>query len=109
MGGHPLKSLNLTLFLLTTITLLFSGCGGGGGSTTSDPIIKSGNFIDSAVKGISYATTTKTGTTDIDGKFTYTSTDTAITFKLGNITLSNFNLSDINPDGKVLPTDKQYF
>jgi hypothetical protein len=45
------------------------------------------------------------GYTDSDGKFTYNSLDTTITFKIGKLVIvENFKLSNIN-NGVILPVD----
>jgi surface protein len=62
-------------------------------------------LIDSAIQGVSYTTNSKSGVTDENGYFTYAPTDTNITFKVGSLTLADFNLSNLNSDKKLLPTD----
>lgn len=61
---------------------------------------KSGYLIDSAVQGIDYTCGTITGTTDIDGKFTYNTSKcpNGIEFKLGTLSLGTINPSNINTD-----------
>jgi hypothetical protein len=55
---------------------------------------------------VSYETSTINGTTGDDGKFLYTTKDKTITFKIDNLIIAeDFNLSNINSDGIVLPVD----
>jgi len=124
---------NIILSIMISSLLLFAGCGagggspstsgsdssssggdggssssdgGGGGSSTPDDTTQTGYFIDSAVKGLNYSTNSgASGITDVNGAFKYNSTDTDITFKIGSITLANFDLLNIPTDKKILPTD----
>jgi hypothetical protein len=84
-----------------------TGCGGGGSSSTppsSDT--KTGYLIDSAVDGVEYVTSSgKSGTTSDGGKFEYEKDDTNISFSIGGLKLPDFNLSNLNGDKKILPTD----
>lgn len=76
-----------TLIMSTLVAGLLIGCGGGGSSsTTTSPTVLSGSFIDSPVEGLSYSTTTQSGTTDEYGTFTYLAGET-VEFKIGNVTL----------------------
>lgn len=98
------------LFLNLLIIILFNACGGGGessSSTVSTNTIteETGYLVDSAVKGVEYTTNSKSGLTDVDGKFTYNSSDTTITFKIGNLVLNDFNLTNIHNDKTIYPTD----
>ena len=65
--------------LLSISLVLLAGCGGGGGSSTVST--STGKFIDSAVAGLSYTTTSQSGTTDANGTFQYKSGET-VNFKL---------------------------
>lgn len=47
---------------------VLSACGGGGGSGVS---IQSGQFLDSAVSGLTYETQSRSGVTDANGRFYY--------------------------------------
>ncbi|MCP4971815.1 MAG: hypothetical protein GY932_14620, partial [Arcobacter sp.] len=89
--------------------LLLTGCGGGGGegSGSTTETTKTAYFIDSAVKGLTYITESKTGnnTTGDGGSFEYSSNDKTITFKVGNITLGTMNVSNVNSDKRIFVQD----
>jgi hypothetical protein len=82
-----------------------AGCGGGGNSSaptagTAQPSVLTGVLVDSAVQGIAYSTPTRSGTTDVAGRFEYLGGET-VTFSLygqtigqavGGPTLTPFNL-----------------
>jgi hypothetical protein len=71
--------------------LALSACGGGGGSDTPTAVVgaQTGVFVDSAVEGLSYETSSGVkGTTDAQGHFKYNEGDT-VTFKLGGATLGS--------------------
>jgi len=64
-----------------------SACGGGGNGTTTTappPAPLSGVFVDSAVSGFRYATTTFNGSTDLDGTFMFAAGEN-VTFSIGDI------------------------
>ncbi|MEP1382702.1 MAG: DM13 domain-containing protein [Paraglaciecola sp.] len=78
-----------SVFLITGILLLFTGCGGSGGASVSDqstasPVVLTGVFVDSAVQGLSYTTASQSGVTNEDGEFSYTQGE-AVTFSIGDI------------------------
>ncbi len=89
--------------------LLLTGCGGGGGegSGSTTETTKTAYFIDSAVKGLTYITESKTGNniTGDGGTFEYSSNDETITFKVGNITLGTMNISNLNSDKRIFVQD----
>lgn len=94
------------LVIVICLNLVLSGCGGGGGSTTPIDNTKEAQLIDSAIQGVEYITNSGlTGTTTSTGIFKYNPTDTTIVFKVGGLTLADFNLSNLNSDNKLLPTD----
>ena len=68
---------------------------------------KQGQLIDSAISGVEYETNSgSTGKTDDSGTFKYDVRDKTITFKIGKLIIAkDFNLSKINSDGKILPSD----
>jgi len=71
--------------------LALSACGGGGGSDTPTAAVgaQTGVFVDSAVEGLSYETSSGVkGTTDAQGHFKYNEGDT-VTFKIGGVTLGS--------------------
>jgi uncharacterized protein (TIGR02145 family) len=85
-----------------------TGCGGGGGGSSTPPSsdTQTGYLIDSAVDGVEYVTSSgKSGTTSDGGKFEYANGDTNISFSIGGLKLPDFNLSNLNSDKKILPTD----
>jgi len=88
--------------LILTSGLLFNACGGSDSITSS---VKKGYLIDSAIQGVQYTTNSMSGTTDDLGTFKYEKSDTSISFKVGSLTLADFNLSKLNSDKKLLPND----
>ena len=69
------------------VTVFLTACGGGGdggggGSDNPDPL--TGQFLDSAVEGLTYETATQSGTTDSQGNFQYLAGET-ISFYVGNV------------------------
>ena len=70
--------------LIYVVLLTLSACGGGGGDAggNSDPL--TGQFLDSAVEGLTYETATQSGTTDSQGNFKYLAGET-ISFYIGNV------------------------
>jgi len=114
---HYMKKFAWTL-LVGFFFCLLSACGGGGGdgaSTTPSPVtppvasnpvtppvtpspggptVLLGVFLDSPVSGISYKTTTQTGTTDINGQFKYVANE-PVTFSVGSVTLPSATASAI--------------
>lgn len=66
-----------TAFTLITTAVLSAllGCGGGGGGGAS---IQSGQFLDSAVSGLTYTTESRSGVTDANGRFYYWPGETVI-------------------------------
>ena len=76
-------------------TLVFSGCNSSDTEGTNE-----GYFIDSAVSGVEYETTSGvSGTTDSLGRFTYNDGD-EVTFKLGKVVLGT---TTPQTDGLVTP------
>jgi para-nitrobenzyl esterase len=68
------------LFFILGFVLLI-GC-----SSSTDP--STGTFVDSPVAGLNYSTLTKSGTTDVNGNFSYYITET-VTFSIGNLQLGS--------------------
>jgi hypothetical protein len=70
--------------------LALSACGGGGSDTPTAVVgAQTGVFVDSAVEGLSYETSSGVkGTTDAQGRFKYNEGDT-VTFKAGGVTLGS--------------------
>jgi hypothetical protein len=111
---------SMVFVLVVGVMIGLTGCGGGGGSSTpqdnnndgggsSTPPssdTQTGYLIDSAVDGVEYVTSSgKSGTTSDGGKFEYVNGDTNISFSIGGLKLPDFNLSNLNSDKKILPTD----
>jgi hypothetical protein len=74
--------------MLLVASLLIGACSGGGGSGSSESTIQTGQFIDSAVEGVTYTTPTQSGTTDSDGNFTYLSGE-VVSFYIGDILIGS--------------------
>ena len=83
-----IKSLGLSLAIISTLG--FVGCGGGGGSSVPTDNTQTGTFVDAPVQGLNYSTATQSGVIDASGHFKYKSGETVI-FKIGNLTLGNIN------------------
>lgn len=78
---------------LSVVTLALSACGGGGGdSATTSANTSQGTFIDSAVSGMSYTCGSLSGTTDSNGRFSYTP-GSSCTFKIGGVTVGTATAS----------------
>lgn len=75
------------IVLSTVFALLVSACGGGGGGGSASNT-QQGYFIDSAVNGLTYTSTSHSGTTDVDGGFDYEPGET-VTFSIGGITIGS--------------------
>jgi len=101
------KSLGLQTIVTTIFGLSLIGCSSGSSSENSSPTstVKEAQLVDSAIQGVDYTTNSLSGITDESGTFQYNSTDTTITFKVGSLTLADFNLSKLNSDNKLLPAD----
>lgn len=86
------------LFSLIFPVALLTGCGGGGGgdskseqpttdnpTTTPDPVLMTGVFLDSAVAGLNYTTSSgESGVTNSAGEYQYKENDN-VTFSLASI------------------------
>ena len=70
--------------LVTAAILSLVGCGGNSGSDSNADTILTGQFLDSAVEGMSYRTVTRSGTTNANGEFTYLAGETVV-FGLGDL------------------------
>ena len=100
----------LRLLILSLFSLVFIACGGGGSSSSSstkDTKQPELSIHDSAIQGLDYILKSKEGlrkegVTKKGGIFPYTSTDTSVTFKIGNLLIGTFNLSGLNTDKKIL-------
>jgi len=86
---------SITLSSIAIASLLLVGCGGGG-STTKDTSsnIGMGYYVDSAIEGVDYICGTQSGTTDVDGKFTFEENQNC-SFKVGNVILREVDASTL--------------
>lgn len=73
------------------IIIFFTSCGGGTTTTTTSNNILTSYFIDSAVEGVDYKCGNIIGTTQANGKFTYTKDCGEVIFYIGNITIGTIN------------------
>jgi hypothetical protein len=102
---------------LVTVFIAFCtiSCGGGGGSTPSVPEIPTpvvveqpevftGVFLDSAVEGLSYTTTTNSGITNTLGEFSYQANED-VTFSIGDILLPAVAANSVLTPLDVMETD----
>ena len=83
------KIKNNLVIILTLITFFLSACGGGGSNPPDDhgDSTNTGYFVDSAVSGLSYVTSSGiTGVTDATGAFEYAPGDT-VTFSIGDVVI----------------------
>ncbi len=78
----------LTIMAAAISTLALAGCGGGSSSNadSSNTDSSTGVFVDSAVQGVAYQTTTQSGTTNASGEYEYATGET-VTFSIGGVTL----------------------
>jgi hypothetical protein len=74
-----------SIYLQVLLLCLLCGCGGGGGSGSASLVKERGQFIDSAVEGLSYKTLSQSGVTDADGGFDFVKGE-QVTFSFGSIT-----------------------
>lgn len=80
--------LKLCLFLVSIVTL--SACGGDSDDSgpSAGSTLQSGVFIDSAVEGLRFETTSQSGMTDANGTFQYKSGET-VSFFIGDILIGS--------------------
>ena len=74
----------INLIILLSLTII--NCGGGGGDNSSSPSINKGVFLDSAVSGLTYKTTTQKGVTNSRGEFNYIAGE-VVEFYIGHMKL----------------------
>ena len=75
--------------LLASAFALITACGGGGSNSIDiggGDAVLTGQLIDSAVSGVRYATATRSGVTDSEGRFEYLDAET-VSFYLGDLLL----------------------
>lgn len=87
--SFPFKRFSVGAALCVSLAACGGGGGNGSGTTTMapPPVSLSGVFVDSAVSGFRYATTTYDGSTDQDGTFIYAEGE-SVTFSIGDIIFS---------------------
>jgi len=100
-------------FFYIILVCSISGCGGGGGGSTTTnietpvvvepPSTFTGIFLDSAVEGLQYKTSTNEGMTNSDGEFMYQA-DESITFSIGGITFPAITAKSVITPLDVLTT-----
>lgn len=97
--------------LTILIFFLFIGCGGGGGTSSTDNTNPSQSssytayLIDDAISNVNYKTDFTSGVTNSDGGFEYDRADTYVEFKIGKLVIATYQLSNLNNDNKIFPTD----
>ena len=82
------KSFKLSLAVIFTLSLGFTGCGGGSSDSSTTTNTQTGIFVDAPVQGLHYITATQDGYTNDKGEFKYVSGET-VEFKLGNLSLGS--------------------
>ena len=80
-------------------TVAVTACGGGDGDDNDRVELLTGEFIDSAVIGISYSTESQSGTTNSAGEFQYVSGESVV-FSIGELTLPSISAAPV-----VTPVD----
>lgn len=89
-----IKTINLKYILPVLSALALNACGGG--SSSSSSAAYRGQFIDSPVSGLNWATATRSGVTDKDGYFEYDNKGESISFSVGNLPLGS-----VKADNKI--------
>jgi len=106
------------MFRINLVTVFIAFCTiscGGGGSTPSSqeipepvviaqPAVFTGVFLDSAVEGLSYTTTTNSGVTNVLGEFSYQANE-EVTFSIGDILLPAVAAKNVLTPLDVMETD----
>ena len=85
--------------------LLLAACngGGGGGNSTNNDNTNTGYFVDSAVSGLAYVTSSGiTGITSATGEFSYAPGDT-VTFSIGPIEIGQATAADMLTPVSLVP------
>ncbi len=90
--------MKIQLLATTLFTLILSACGG----SSSSPSTQTGVFLDDAVEGLRYETTTQNGMTDANGTFKYQSGET-IRFYVGDILIGEASASDVMTPVNLVP------
>lgn len=82
-----------TSIVMAALLALIAGCSSSS-SSDGDSWVQTGQFIDSAVEGVSYSTATLSGVTDVDGNFAYLAGE-VVSFYIGDILLGSAAGQDI--------------
>jgi hypothetical protein len=96
-----MKKFNFVSLSMVTIMALV-GCGGG--SDASTPKIATGYYVDAAVSGLTYTCGSQTGTTDVEGKFSFEVGQSCL-FKVGDIELPIVEASELKDGAKFVEDD----
>ena len=99
----------LTIGSIVTATLLLVGCGGSGSSSSSNPTtnnetgtkIGKGYYVDAAVEGVEFQCGNQSGTTDVNGTFTFEN-GSDCNFTVGGIPLRDVNASSLEDNVTIL-------
>ena len=86
--------MTVKLLILTALITMLSACGSDNTPEQAEviplpepsPSVYTGQFLDSAVMGLNYKTSSQSGQTNVDGEFTFQDNET-ITFSIGDIEL----------------------
>ena len=103
-----MKKITTSIIASIAISMMI-GCGDNSSSSaavsssSSTPTTSSATISDSKIAGLDYITNSgKSSVTDSNGRFTFDSNDSNITFKLGELTIGSFNLHNLKSDKLVL-------
>jgi len=104
--ARPVHWCSVSVLALATLTAACDG-GSGGGSGDRASADRKGRFLDSAVHGLRYATSTQSGTTDVDGGFDYQSGE-SVRFWIGDIPLPQVAAAPLMSPLDVFKTDDPF-
>ena len=90
----------ITLSSVAIATLLLVGCGN---TSSNSPTVGTGYYVDSAIAGVDYVCGTESGTTDVEGKFTFEN-NANCSFKVGNVLLREVEATTLK-DGITILED----
>lgn len=83
----------IKIIAVCALCLILVGCGGSD-NESADSSVLTGIFVDSRVEGISYATATQSGVTNVAGEFRFVA-DEQITFSIGDTVLPSGAAADV--------------
>ena len=91
MSIHKINTSRASV-LAVALTLLLAACGGGGGGgsggSSTPAVVQTGILTDAVVSGVAYATASRSGLTDANGRYNYLPGET-VTFSIGDIVLGS--------------------